>query len=105
MMPRAKTIYGFPELSRHSFKGLPGMLADALPDKFGNLLIDRWLEQQGRDRASFSPVERLCYMGERGMGALEFRPTLKRFQESSQPLEVAELAALEIGRASCRERV
>jgi len=94
MMPRAKKVYGFPELSRHSYKGLPGMLADALPDKFGNLLIDRWLEQQGRDRSSFSPVERLCYMGERGMGALEFRPSLKRFQESSQPLEVAELAAL-----------
>lgn len=93
MMPRAKTIYSFPELSRQSYKGLPGMLADALPDKFGNLLIDRWLEQQGRDRSSFSPVERLCYMGERGMGALEFRPAIKRLQ-ASQPLEIAELAAL-----------
>lgn len=93
MMPRAQTIYSFPELSRQSYKGLPGMLADALPDKFGNLLIDRWLEQQGRDRSSFSPVERLCYMGERGMGALEFRPAIKRLQ-ASQPLEIAELAAL-----------
>jgi serine/threonine-protein kinase HipA len=93
MMPRAPNIYSFPELSRQSYKGLPGMLADALPDKFGNLLIDRWLEQQGRDRASFSPVERLCYMGERGMGALEFRPAIKRVQ-ASQPLEIAELAAL-----------
>ncbi|ARU27283.1 type II toxin-antitoxin system HipA family toxin [Cellvibrio sp. PSBB006] len=93
MMPRARTIYSFPELDRQSYKGLPGMLADALPDKFGNLLIDRWLEQQGRDRASFSPVERLCYMGERGMGALEFRPAIKRVQ-ASQPLEIAELAAL-----------
>lgn len=93
-MPRARAIYSFPELDRQSYKGLPGMLADALPDKFGNLLIDRWLEQQGRDKSSFSPVERLCYMGERGMGALEFRPALKRVQSSSQPLEIAELAAL-----------
>lgn len=94
MMPRAQTIYSFPDLDRQSYKGLPGMLADALPDKFGNLLIDRWLEQQGRDKSSFSPVERLCYMGERGMGALEFRPALKRMSTSSQPLEIAELAAL-----------
>lgn len=92
-MPRARAIYSFPELDRLSYKGLPGLLADALPDKFGNLLIDRWLEQQGRDRASFSPVERLCYMGERGMGALEFRPAIRRLQ-TNQPLEVAELAAL-----------
>lgn len=94
MMPRAKRIYSFPELDRQSFKGLPGMLADALPDKFGNLLIDRWLEQQGRNKSSFSPVERLCYMGERGMGALEFRPAIKQSTAVSQPLEIAELAAL-----------
>lgn len=93
-MPRARTIYSFPELSRQSYRGLPGMLADALPDKFGNLLIDRWLEQQGRDKKSFSPVERLCYMGERGMGALEFRPAIKAVQASTKPLEIAELAAL-----------
>lgn len=104
MMPRARAIYSFPELDRHSFKGLPGMLADALPDKFGNLLIDRWLEQQGRDKASFSPVERLCYMGERGMGALEFRPAIKRLQ-GSQPLEIAELAALANRVLSARSRL
>src|SRR5690606_10416654 len=104
MMPRARAIYSFPELDRHSFKGLPGMLADALPDKFGNLLIDRWLEQQGRDKASFSPVERLCYMGERGRGALEFRPAIKRLQ-GSQPLEIAERGALANRVLSARRRL
>lgn len=76
MMPRGPRIYSFPELARQSYYGLPGMLADSLPDKFGNLLIDEWLVRQGRDPKSFTPVERLCYVGTRGMGALEFHPAL-----------------------------
>jgi serine/threonine-protein kinase HipA len=68
--------FSFPHLPRETFKGLPGLLADSLPDKFGNLLIDQWLAQQGRRPESFDPVERLCYLGTRAMGALEFRPTL-----------------------------
>ncbi len=76
MMPLAETIYEFPELSRDTFKGLPGMLADSLPDKFGNALIEAWLAQNNRSPNSFTPVERLCYTGVRGMGALEFEPSL-----------------------------
>lgn len=76
MMPLGPRIYTFPELARESFRGLPGMLADSLPDKFGNLLIDEWLTRQGRDATSFTPVERLCYVGARGMGALEFHPAI-----------------------------
>ena len=76
MMPLAPVRYSFPNLSRESFKGLPGLLADSLPDKFGNLLINQWLAGQGRTPASFDPVERLCYLGSRAMGALEFHPTL-----------------------------
>ncbi len=76
MMPLGPGIFSFPNLARETFKGLPGLVADALPDKFGNLLIDQWLTQQGRSPESFNPVERLCYLGSRAMGALEFHPTL-----------------------------
>jgi len=74
-MPWRESPYEFPALERDTFKGLPGMLADSLPDKFGNALINVWLTQQGRDIDSFNPVERLCYTGTRGMGALEFKPS------------------------------
>ncbi len=74
MMPLQKNIYRFPELSHQSFHGLPGMLADSLPDKFGNAMIDAWLASQGRSAESFDAVERLCYTGTRGMGALEYVP-------------------------------
>lgn len=73
-MPLSNTIYSFPNLSRDTFHGLPGLLADSLPDKFGNALIDAWLATQGRTPESFNAVERLCYIGTRGMGALEFAP-------------------------------
>jgi serine/threonine-protein kinase HipA len=74
MMPLADRVYTFPALSPQTFHGLPGLLADSLPDKFGNALIDAWLASQGRSPASFNGVERLCYTGTRGMGALEFAP-------------------------------
>ncbi len=74
MMPLSDTIHTFPALPRNTFHGLPGLLADALPDHFGNALIDAWLAQHGRDAASFGAIERLCYTGTRGMGALEFVP-------------------------------
>lgn len=73
-VPLGPTIYSFPELPRASFYGLPGLLADSLPDKFGHAVIDAWLARQGRSPDSFNPVERLCYIGKRGMGALEFEP-------------------------------
>ncbi len=86
--------YTFSGLSWETYRGLPGLLADALPDRFGNLLIDVWLERQGRDSASFTPVERLCYIGSRGMGALEFKPTLYRGAEKSVPVEIDTLVQL-----------
>lgn len=93
-MPLRKQVYSFPELARESFHGLPGMLADSLPDRFGNLLIDEWLVRTGRTPADFTPVERLCYLGRRGMGALEFRPALRDRQGGSVPVDVAELVDL-----------
>lgn len=73
-MPLSSRVYTFPALSRQSFHGLPGLLADSLPDKFGNALIDEWLARQGRLPGSMNAVERLCYTGTRGMGALEYHP-------------------------------
>ena len=73
-MPLSDEIYTFPQLSRDTFYGLPGILADALPDKFGNAVIDQWLATQGRLPDELDAVERLCYTGSRGMGALEFEP-------------------------------
>ena len=87
-------IFTFTALNRQTFRGLPGLLADALPDRFGNALIDIWLRRQGRGPAGFSPVERLCYMGTRALGALEFRPALGPRQRASERLDVARLADL-----------
>ncbi len=93
-MPLAETIYAFPELPRNTFRGLPGLLADSLPDRFGNALIDAWLATQGRSPESFNAVERLCYTGARGMGALEFEPATGPKPGRSQKLEVAALVRL-----------
>lgn len=75
-MPLSARIYTFADLSRETFYGLPGLLADSLPDRFGNALIDAWLATQGRQPDSFNAIERLCYTGARGMGALEFSPAI-----------------------------
>lgn len=86
--------FEFRTLHRRTFKGLPGMLADALPDNFGNSVIDAWLARQGRTPESFSPVERLCYTGKRATGALEFLPIIDPSIEQSIPVEVGELVEL-----------
>lgn len=87
--------FHFPTINPETFHGLPGMLADALPDKFGNSIIDTWLARQGRSSKSFTPIERLCYTGKRGMGALEFEPLIvnKDFN-SSQAIDIAHLVEL-----------
>lgn len=74
MMPLSNRVYAFPDLAKSSFKGVPGLMADSLPDKFGNAVIDQWLAKMGRLPDSFNVVERLCYIGKRGMGALEYEP-------------------------------
>jgi serine/threonine-protein kinase HipA len=84
-------IFRFPELPEKTYYGLPGLLADSLPDRFGNQLIDLWLATQGREPGSMNPVERLCYMGKHGMGALEFRPATRIEKGDSNILEVSEL--------------
>ena len=93
-MPSSKRVYEFPALSRNTFHGLPGLLADSLPDKFGNALIDAWLATKGRTPESFSAVERLCYTGTRGMGALEFAPVLGPKARKASKIEVDALVRL-----------
>ena len=75
-MPLGRGVFRFPDLSWRSFHGLPGLLADSLPDSFGNAVINAWLAAEGRPSDSLNPVERLCYTGIRGMGALEFAPMI-----------------------------
>ncbi|NEN22016.1 type II toxin-antitoxin system HipA family toxin [Cryomorpha ignava] len=93
-------IFSFPELrpSKSSeydtFKGLPGLLADTLPDKFGNQIINSWLSQNGRSENSLNPVEQLCFIGTRGMGALEFEPTQPKPNKNSFQVEIDSLVKI-----------
>lgn len=93
VMPLHAGIFSFPELNDKTFYGLPGLLADSLPDRYGTRLIEVWLQRQGRLLRDFSPIERLCYMGSRGMGALEYVPALVTPKKSIR-VEVSRLVAL-----------
>jgi len=90
----SQRIFSFPELrpSKNSeydtFKGLPGLLADVLPDKYGNQLMNIWLAQNGRPAASMNPIEQLCFIGTRGMGALEFEPAQHKSAQKSFQVEI-----------------
>lgn len=97
MMPlseltRGVRIHSFQNLSIQTFKGLTGLLADSLPDRYGNNLIDEWLSIQGKSKVDFSVVERLCYIGKRGMGALEFEPAILGAEDKSVLIQIEELA-------------
>lgn len=96
MMPLAQAkggdaVFAFGNQRDPTFKGLPGMLADSLPDRFGNQLLNAWLQGQGRELGSENPVEQLCYLGHRGMGALQFEPAHGELEASSEALQVDEL--------------
>ena len=93
-MPLSNQVYVFPQLPRQTFHGLPGLLADSLPDKYGNALINAWLASQGRTAEDFNVIERLSYVGSRGMGALEFAPLSGPVVRLTQKLEVDALVQL-----------
>ena len=101
-------IYSFPELQKEknetedAFNGLPGLLADSLPDKYGNKLINAWLSQQGRTENSMNPVEKLCFIGARGMGALEYEPAQMKAEKRSFSLELDSL--VEVAKKMLNER-
>ena len=94
VLPLDERVHIFPELAPRTFHGLPGLLADSLPDAFGNALIDAWLATQGRTPESFNAVERLCYTGTRGMGALEYRPALGPRPRQARRVDVDALVRL-----------
>ncbi|MCA1765999.1 MAG: type II toxin-antitoxin system HipA family toxin [Desulfobulbaceae bacterium] len=94
VMPLSNKVYTFPELSHRSFHGLPGLLADSLPDRFGNALINAWLASRGRQPDSFNGVERLCYMGIRGMGALEYAPAMGPRARQAGEIQIGQLVEL-----------
>ena len=100
MMPLRQQVYEFPSLSADTFLGLPGLLADTLPDAFGKALLDRWLASVGRTFAN--PIERLCYQGKRSMGALEFLPAQDMYLERETRLEIDSL--VEVAREVLDER-
>lgn len=101
-------IYSFPELRKgrneteDTFNGLPGLLSDSLPDKYGNKLINIWLAKQGRPENSMNPVEKLCFIGTRGMGALEFEPSQIKAGAGSFSLELNSL--VEVAKKILNER-
>ena len=105
VMPLAGGVRTFPALPRAAFHGLPSLLADSLPDRFGHALIDAWLAREGRAPESFNPVERLCYVGERGAGALEYHPALGPDASRADNIEVAALVELASDILSRRERL
>lgn len=94
VMPLSSRVYRFPGLAEESFHGLPGLLADSLPDKFGNALIDTWAALHGRGPSPLNAVERLCYTGTRGMGALEFFPSLISNSDPEEIIRINELVEL-----------
>lgn len=104
-MPLSPRIYSFPGLPQATFRGLPGLLADSLPDDFGNALIDNWLARQGRAPESFNPVERLCYIGTRGMGALEYAPLLGPAEGPAAQLDFDALTKLAADILRSRDQV
>lgn len=103
-----RSRFSFPGLRKKAdpsfdtFKGLPGLLADVLPDRYGNELINVWLAQQGRAPDSMNPVEMLCFTGTRGMGALEFEPVT--LQESKRAFSVELDSLVDIARKMLSKR-
>lgn len=93
-MPLTRNIYSFPDLDFNTFKGLPGLLYDSLPDKFGEAVLNKWLLSIGRNPNTYNVIERLCYIGKRGMGALEYVPELKLNDDKSEKLSIESLSNL-----------
>lgn len=93
-LPLRKGVFVFPALSYETYKGLPAVFADSLPDDFGNSVINAWLAGKGLDPAHFKPIDRLLYTGKRGMGALEYYPATKLTKHESFEVDIAGLVEL-----------
>ena len=105
-MPLAQgEVYAFPALNRDTFHGLPGLLADSLPDRFGNTLIDAYMASKGRNPADVDSLERLLYIGRRGMGALEFEPALPPGKAGEKPVALVLSDLVESARRALRGEI
>lgn len=91
MMPLSSQLYEFPNLVTDAFHGVPGLISDSLPDRFGNAVIAQWLAMQGRTTADFNVLDRLCYTGSRGMGALEYVPATGPAASPDERVNVSEM--------------
>ena len=94
MMPLNSTVYSFPTLNKETFKGLPGLLSESLPDKFGDKVIEAYYKSQGRSLKDLSPIERLCYTGKRGMGALEYIPSTGPKTDKQETIQINKMVDL-----------
>ena len=90
-MPIGKNVYEFPSLTGEPFYGLPGLVADSLPDRFGNAVIEQWLSSRGKSLSDFTAIDRLCYTGKRGMGALEYVPAISDIGDIDENINVREM--------------
>ena len=90
-MPLAPNVYEFPDLAGGAFHGLPGLVADSLPDRFGNAVIEKWLLSRGKSISDFTAIDRLCYTGKRGMGALEYVPATADIGDIDEGIDVREM--------------
>ena len=94
-MPLSPQIYTFPELNNDTFKGLPGLIADSLPDDFGNAVLNAWVASKGQQPSDITPLQRLQYTGKRGMGALEYAPATKlKNLNAAQHIDIASLVGI-----------
>ena len=90
-MPLSNAVYEFPLLAGEPFFGMPGLVADSLPDDFGNKVINQWLASQGKSIRDFTAIDRLCYTGKRGMGALEYKPASSEIGDINENINVSEM--------------
>jgi len=90
-MPLGRNIYEFPSLAGEPFYGMPGLVADSLPDRFGNAVIESWLTKQGKSLSDFTAIDRICYTGKRGMGALEYVPAITDIEDVDESINVREM--------------
>ena len=104
-MPLGKNIYEFPTLVGEPFYGMPGLVADSLPDRFGNAVIEQWLMSLGKSLADFTAIDRLCYTGKRGMGALEYVPASTDIKDIDENINVSEMVKFASDVLSNRENI
>lgn len=104
-MPLARNIYEFPGLVGEPFYGMPGLVADSLPDKFGNAVIEQWLLSLGKSLSDFTAIDRLCYTGKRGMGALEYVPASTDIKDIDDNINVQEMVKFASDILANREKI